>query len=641
MPNFFDFLKSEQLESASSFHKLFGYQLIDLLEDYKGTLWDRLQIFRAAPGGGKTSIMRLFSNESLSLIYANRELPEYGPLLNVVKALGALNKNGPAIMGIRLSCRFNYAQIEDMKIEVALKDRIFWTLINTRALLGILQTMNYHSGMNVPQNLDEVDFSISQEFQGAFKTLFGEGNGQIVYNNASKLETMMCTAINRINQPDLSGMPTVGNALIWSALDRNSLLINGRSLEKKILIMLDDLQYLAPRQRNLLITELQEVYPTARWVAERYQAIDSDEVIQVGSNERRDYVIHRLEDWAVNSKNKFYKLLEYTANKRLQSSSIIDVFEFESLVPDMALSESHISKSCVSEMKRRLERITQKENRFKSWVSSLEKLDENNYETAVKWRALEILMIRKQKRDYTLFPNEELPYEEMDKMDSSGVQNAARLFLSKEFGLPYYSGYHCLKVLSSGNVEQFLQLCGGEFSEVMATATLRRSKHPTIANERQQAIIKEIAQKRIDQIPRKMQSGNKIKNLVFNAAYMAQKRTYEPSAPYAPGVSGFGISALDVQRLSDRSFLKENPKYKLVSEVLKNAIANNVFEVRPKQHCKGQEWMVLYLNRLFCAYFWLPIEYGGWKEQKFDTIYSWVIAAPDKKLLQKGLFEDV
>ena len=34
--------------------------------------------------------------------------------------------------------------------------------------------------------------------------------------------------------------------------------------------------------------------------------------------------------------------------------------------------------------------------------------------------------------------------------------------------------------------------------------------------------------------------------------------------------------------------------------------------------------MVLYLNRMFCVYFDLPLEYGGFREKSLDELTGWI-----------------
>lgn len=644
--NPFDQRKSEQLESAAQFHKLFGCQMVEVLQPKKDFLWEKLQIIRSAPGGGKTSLMRLFTAESLDLIYKNKRVPEYDQLFKMVSALEAIDKNGPCILGVRLPCSTSFVQIEDAAINDNQRDILFFTLMNARALMAILEAVCILQEVNFPEHLTDIEIVPPIDAQSGFTNLFGTGNGKALYEAASRIELEICRVVDSISGISTYNQPSANGLVVWQALKSGFIKYKGVPINQKALIMLDDIQDLSERQRKILLQQLLLPYPTARWVAERYQALDNNEVLQLGSNEGREYVIHRLEEWAYQpaTKKKYQKGLTIIADKRVQSSNIIDVSTFESLL-DLPESdgESYLEK-CQKALEESMERVMSLdglEKRFLSWIRAVERKDGTALEKAIRWRTLEILIARKRKRDATLFPDDELPPEEMDKMNSSSVQGAARLFISKEYGIPYYYGMDTMKLLSSGNVDQFLQIAGAEFSELIASATLRKVKTPRISAIRQQNIIQSVAKNRIEQIPMRIPNGTKIKNLVYQVAYFAQIRTYEQSASYAPGITGIGISLGDQEKLSNEEFIKQNSKYSALVDVIKDAIAFNIFEVRPHQHCKGQEWLVLYLNRLFCSHFWLPIEYGGWKEQKLDTLVQWISEPPDKKISQKGLFDGV
>ena len=58
---------SENIVSDSNFLSLFESRALDLLPE--NGLWDRVQIFRSAPGGGKTSIFKIFTPDVLHTLY--------------------------------------------------------------------------------------------------------------------------------------------------------------------------------------------------------------------------------------------------------------------------------------------------------------------------------------------------------------------------------------------------------------------------------------------------------------------------------------------------------------------------------------------------------------------------------------------
>ncbi len=138
---------SENIVSDSTFLRLFGHGALDLLP--KDGLWDRVQIFRSAPGGGKTSMFRIFTPSSLLTLYSSRASEDYKDLYLRLRDLDVISENGPQVLGIPLSCARNYAALEDLSFDRGQKDRLFYSLINARIVLAALKgalSLNLYGG---------------------------------------------------------------------------------------------------------------------------------------------------------------------------------------------------------------------------------------------------------------------------------------------------------------------------------------------------------------------------------------------------------------------------------------------------------------------------------------------------------------
>jgi hypothetical protein len=77
---------SEHIESDTTFLHLFGPGMLDLLP--KERLLDNVRILRSAPGGGKTSLMRLFTPSVLLALHAYRTREECRELYQRMQELG-------------------------------------------------------------------------------------------------------------------------------------------------------------------------------------------------------------------------------------------------------------------------------------------------------------------------------------------------------------------------------------------------------------------------------------------------------------------------------------------------------------------------------------------------------------------------
>ncbi len=184
---------SENILSDSIFLRLFGSGALDLLP--KDGLWDRVQIFRSAPGGGKTSIFRIFTPSALLTLYASRANDDYKDLYQRLKNLDVISEKGAQVLGISLSCARNYAALEDISLERIQKDRLFYSLINARIILTALKGALSLKGLNYPEDLSRLYISRPPEVDIS-NILPIPCSGVDLYNLASSLEKNVCDAID-------------------------------------------------------------------------------------------------------------------------------------------------------------------------------------------------------------------------------------------------------------------------------------------------------------------------------------------------------------------------------------------------------------------------------------------------------------
>ena len=124
---------SEAIESDTTFLKLFGPGMLDLLPE--GTqLWDKLQIFRSAPGAGKSSLLRLFTPSVLLTLHAFRRSEDLKELYQRMSEMGVVDEDGPRLLGVFHSCARNYATLEELEFDSARKERLLFGLSGTREL---------------------------------------------------------------------------------------------------------------------------------------------------------------------------------------------------------------------------------------------------------------------------------------------------------------------------------------------------------------------------------------------------------------------------------------------------------------------------------------------------------------------------
>ena len=79
---------------------------------------------------------------------------------------------------------------------------------------------------------------------------------------------------------------------------------------------------------------------------------------------------------------------------------------------------------------------------------------------------------------------------------------------------------------------------------------------------------------------------------------------------------------------------KKDNKLLELYQTIESAVAHNILEPEPNLKCKGKYFLVLYLNRLLCAHFNLPLQKGGFREQKLKTFFDWINNTGQKKLYE-------
>ena len=125
-------------------------------------------------------------------------------------------------------------------------------------------------------------------------------------------------------------------------------------------------------------------------------------------------------------------------------------------------------------------------------------------------------------------------------------------------------------------------------------------------------MIKKSADDYYRALEEKHRRGAAIRQLVDNLGRFCEEVTFRPNAPIAPGVNGFGLTPYELQHAVAAG--EKDPDVLLFREVLTSSVAGNVLSVRAtKQGQAGKEKIVFYLNRLLCAKFRVPLNYGGWQ----------------------------
>jgi hypothetical protein len=615
---------SEHIESDATFLQLFEPAMLDLLP--KEQLWETTRILRSAPGGGKTSLMRLFIPSVLMTLHAYRTREDCKELYSRLQELGVIGEMGPRLLGIMLSCSRDYATLADMDLDDARKDRLLFGLLNARVILAALRGALALKKLEYPgavqrltvQSLPGVDVPPGLQLPC---------RGNILYEWARKVEADVCEALDSFGPSQADSLPGHDALSSLSLIGPNCLTVDGAPIAERTLVMFDDVHKLTFSQRETLLRALIELRnPVSTWVAERFEALSVNEMLSSGAMPGRDYdrVILLEQFWREKGgKPRFEKLLLNMADRRARAATAVEMRSFASCL-QASLNGSRWEDrvvSAIAEVAGRVRTMVGNTLLYQEWVSARERNEGTPTEKLLAWRTLEILIERdKRKTQKTL--GFAFSQEELEEREGSDVEAAAELFLARELKLPYYYGPSRLASLASSNIEQFLQLAGDQFEESVSAALLKK---PTdLPPDRQEAIIQKAIHQSWEEIPRRVRNGRKVRDFLQAIGEFANWVTYQPNAPYSPGVTGIAISMSDRDRLRSPNSARGTPEFLDLANTIASAIAHNLLEPMLDYKMKGNRWMVLYLNRALCVQFALPLHYGGFRERKLSELCQWL-----------------
>ena len=633
-PNPFESRASEHQRDVHQFLSTFGPGAIDLLPP---AVWDRLVVLRSSPGAGKTSLMRLFTTETLMWICDRYDSSE--PVHRLLTEREVLGADGtPRKLGVLLPLDRDYESLVDLPIDEAAADRLFLRLLDSRILTSVLRASLSTCGLEFPNDAErfELDASGAEARTQAALEKIGGVDGSAIVNFSRRTERQVLDLLDAVLSVELElGAHGHAELLSLAILEECDVTVDGSPLGLQPLLMFDDGHELAPRQRWTLLDNLRRRRPrTARWYAERFEAMSNQELMQGIGHDGRDLVEVDIDDIARHGAGRRFtvgqhsKILSSIALRR--AAQVLSTYAQESL-PFLELLESLTTAPLPDEfpafhaaLRTRVLEASGSDARYHIWLEDADSL--SGRRASVRWRELEILIARDKRRQQDLF---ETPLTDADLSDrsNSALREAADLSVATEFGLPYYAGQELLLALGSHNVEQFLNLCGALFEDLLVDISLGRK--PALSAARQDRILRQASEAYWESITRTVPNGRDVRAIVTEIVRIAVEEGKKPTLPYSPGVTGTALLMSDRERLLDIDYRKTSAPAARLFAALASAVAYNVITADLDRSVKGNRYMVLYLNRLLCPHFGLPLGRGAFRERRLSQMLEWVQHLPD------------
>jgi len=310
---------AEHIESDVTFLRLFGPVMLDVLPNNEA--WQSVNFLRSSAGGGKTSLMRLFTPPALLALHAQRTVEDYKELYQRMQELGVVGDDGPHLLGVMLSCGRTYATLADVECDEAQRTRLLFALLDARILLAALRGALTLRRLDYPSHLDRLRITPPHDVE-APAGLHLPCTGAEVHAWATQLEASVCDALDSFGPIEDVALTGHDKLMSLSLLNANWMTIDGQPVTKHVLVLLDDVHKLTPKQRGAVVEDIiAQRASVGVWLAERLETLSSDEMLSSGALDGRDYGgVMALEGFWRQQAKRFEKLVINVADRRAQYS---------------------------------------------------------------------------------------------------------------------------------------------------------------------------------------------------------------------------------------------------------------------------------------------------------------------------------
>ena len=615
--NLFRVRATEFLEDDGEFLRLFGADALEIFDPED--VWGRMHVIRSPRGGGKTSVLRIFSPGSLNEIRRNTT-DDLAPLRQRLKELGALSDNGEIkVLGVLVSLSGNYGVLEHLDLDASAQDRLFFALLTSKIMIAALRGACELKGARFHDGLDRIYVERPND-PNIRACVPIPCDGKTLYRWAEDLESRVYDMLEGQHGPhrDLGGHETLSSIRAVRACNMS---YDGKPVAERTLLMLDNADKFTSLQRTKLATALSSLRMPGIVVAERLESLRPEELLSPDGDQGREYDapmnIGRF--WRDKQRrHKFRRLLGSISDRRAAADPRHNKGFQDMLEGELGSEWDEKFDLAAEQESRRIRDRFGATDKYRRWLERCGGSGGTPSDRAERWKALEIIMERDRKKaQKRLFQDDPVPDDDLEEKLKS-VTPVSRFYIRTTYGIPYHFGFDALARLASYNMHQFLDLSSDLFDEMRNSVTLGTAR--PISPKRQQEILQAAAKRIWDEISRTVKNPG-VMTFMDGVAEFCKQKTFLPNAPYG-GVTGIAISHPDLRRLRDPKLLASDEKYRQLADILSTCFARNILEQDPQasQGRPGTRHLVMYINRIYCVKYGLPTEYGGWQERSLDDL---------------------
>lgn len=611
---------SEKIISDANFLGIYSPEILELLieKNQSTLLWNNVSYIHSSPGGGKTSLLRVFEPSVLNSIFTSQS--NYKDIFSKLKKIDVLNEDKINVLGVYVLCTRSFEILEDINFENYHKKRLFYSLLNSRIILATLKNVLILKNKKFPDDLKYISINYNNNDFKITGINFPV-TGDELYRWAANVEEKIFETLDSLVPIKESSLPGHDQLFSVSLMTSDNITFNSQKICERILFMIDDAHVLTKNQRDSIKSGLIEKRGNyTLWIAERIEVLELEEVINKHISKDRDFQTINIEDFYRGRDSKAALLFSAIAEKRALLSDGLNSFSVNlSNILDEEMFKSNFNHSIEESINffNDIKRIT---NKFDKWIDNILNNDLNFKEKAIRYKQLEIIISR-QLNKQQLSIDFGFEISNFDNLISSEIKNASDYFVTTKYKIPYYYGFEDVTKISSCNIEQFLSFASELFERMLSNNLL--GNKITLEPEEQEKILNDAVQSKWKSLKSSIPYSNIISKFLVKLGSYCKEETDQINAPYAPGINGFAIKDNSKNLFGTTTWYK-NPDCENLLNVLTTCVAYNILEVRTtNQGLKGQTWSVYYLNRWLCVYFKLPLSYGNWRPKTPSELIKW------------------
>lgn len=610
--NPFSIRVSEKIFSVDTFLDMLSAEPLTEMESLydDDKLWDNVTYICSSPGGGKTTLLRMFSTEVMQHI----SLPKHKSLDIRLKKLGVKTDSEINRFAVYLLIGRDYEYIEEeFEDNSYIQAGVFFALLNTRILTAAIKSILSYTQIAYA-NRDSILFDPQQD-QEKFEGLKFPCNLSSLMDWVCERERKICKSIGGYNwNPD--SLITDSRLFAFETVTPSYFSLNGVPLTGEFIFQLDDAHKFTAKQKKWLSSMLVETRINRTiWIAERLESVSAKEVLDSNNKEGRDF--NRIQLDRNDARSRRYRVMIETIAENRSRYSMTNLNLMNALRDCPYANQFDKQYSRASEKYDSEIRSITTPHIYHEWVDWLLKLPPGE-EKANLCKAFLVYYNRQIKNGEALALFD-LPWEScamtLDVVVKQGIDSLVML----ENGIPLYYGFSSLVDVSTHNVEQFLSFAEKMFSFLLAQRL--SNENDTVLNViDQDRILKKCAVDKYNQIA-SYKNGKKIMTFIENVVRFCKKETFSPTFSYR-FVSGFAVQ--QENGIGGHAHWYEIPEYNEFVTLLRDCIAHNIIEQEvTTQGTQGQKWTVFYLSRWVCVAKGLAMNKGGWRKVNIETLDKW------------------